>query len=122
MSQSALQARAFYEDVAKLKSVWGIRDAAGIPAPVGDNGKRTMPFWSTRNRVEKVVSNVEAYKNFEIFELNWYEFRDKWLVGLDKDGLNVGVNWSGSRAIGYDIEPLKVKEQIEYELNKQACT
>ncbi|GIU35724.1 DUF2750 domain-containing protein [Shewanella schlegeliana] len=122
MSQSASQARSFYRDVAKQKSVWGIRDDKGIPAPLGDNGKRAMPFWSTRSRAEKVVSTVDAYKGFEIFELSWQEFRDKWLIGLDKDGLSVGVNWSGSRATGYDVEPLNVKELVEYELNKQTGT
>ena len=113
MSQASLNANAFYDDVAKSKIVWGIRDKDGFPAPLGDQGKRSMPFWSTRNRAEKIIGNVAAYSGFEVVELDWKIFRDKWLVGLKKDGLNVGVNWSGERALGYDVSPDVVKQSIE---------
>ncbi|MCL1047291.1 DUF2750 domain-containing protein [Shewanella electrodiphila] len=118
MSQSASQASMFYQDVAKNKKVWCIRDESGIPAPIGDNGKRSMPFWSTRKRIEKIIATIDDYKSFDIFEIELEDFREKWLVGLDKDGLLVGVNWSGKRATGYDIDPLQVMQNIEYELNK----
>lgn len=118
MSQAAAQASAFYEDVAKNKKVWTIRDEGGIPAPVGDDGKRAMPFWSTRNRAEKIIRNVAAYKGFEAVELDWEVFRDRWLVGLEKDGLNVGVNWSGDKAVGYDVAPENVRKGIEHHLQK----
>lgn len=29
--------------------------------------------------------------------------------GLAKDGVRVGLNWSGARAIGYDLEPRDVE-------------
>jgi hypothetical protein len=116
MSQSSLHANAFYKDVAKNRKVWSIRDKGGVPAPKGDVGKRAMPFWSTIQRAQKVVANSEAYSGFDTFELSWDVFRDKWLVGLEQDGLLVGVNWSGQTAVGYDVEPATVKEAIEFQM------
>ena len=117
MSHAASQAAAFYRDVARDKRVWSIRDESGIPAPLGDGGKRAMPFWSSLDRAKKVVSEVPAYSHFEIFEIDWVTFRDRWLSGLEDDGLNVGVNWSGKKAVGYDVSPTTVKLAIEHEIN-----
>lgn len=113
MNQSASQASAFYRDVAKHERVWTIRDAGGIPAPVGDRDLRVMPFWSSLQRVNRVVSQAPAYSAFAPVELSWVEFRDRWLPGLARDGLLVGINWSGPRARGYDVEPAVVREAVE---------
>jgi hypothetical protein len=116
MSKSSLHADAFYKDVAKHLVIFGIKDDAGVPAPLGDNGKRSMPFWSSRSRAQKIVANVDAYLGFVIFEISWEVFRTKWLAGLEKDGLLVGVNWSGDKAVGYDVEPSTVKAAIEFQI------
>lgn len=113
MSHSAMHADSFYKEVAKNLKVWSIRDENGIPAPVGDGGKRAMPFWSSQSRAEKVIITAKAYSRFEIFELDWVVFRDRWLSGLAKDGLNVGVNWSGEKAVGYDVNPITVQAAVE---------
>jgi hypothetical protein len=113
MSHAGLHADAFYRDIAKTQKVWAIRDNNGFPAPKGEQGKRSIPFWSTRSRAEKIINNVAAYSTFEIVELDWQTFRDKWLVGMQKDGLNVGVNWSGEKAFGYDVYPEQVRQNVE---------
>lgn len=118
MTQSSLQANSFYSDVAKNKKLWGIRDKSGIPAPLGDGGKRAMPFWSSLARVQKIIETAEAYNGFETFEITWEVFRDRWLNGLEKDGLLVGVNWGGEKVVGYDVEPAIVRESIEMQINK----
>ena len=112
MSQAASQAAAFYRDVAKNRSVWTIRDEGGFPAPVGDGG-RVQPFWSSLSRVQRVIKTVPAYAGFSPHEISWEDFRVKWVPGLTKDGLKVGVNWSGPRAVGYDAEPDMVRQSIE---------
>jgi hypothetical protein len=75
-----------------------------------------MPFWSTFQRAQNIVTDSNTYSGFEIFELTWEVFRDRWLVGLDQDCLLVGVNWSGQKAVGYDVEPTIVKEAIEFQI------
>lgn len=120
MGQSASQAHAFYKDVAKNKKVWTIRDEGGYPAPKTRTGQRSQPFWSTLSRVQKIIKNVPAYNGFEPVELSWDEFRDKWLPGLTKDGLLVGVNWSGKNATGYDLDAPWVRECIEIQIKELA--
>jgi hypothetical protein len=79
---------------------------------MGSNGVRSMPFWSLASRAENIISTVEAYAGFEKVGIPLSEWRTKWLQGLENDGLNLGVNWSGSRAIGYDVEPAAARASL----------
>jgi hypothetical protein len=56
---------------------------------------------------------VPAYAAFQSFEVSWADFCDAWVPGLTRDGLLVGVNWSGARARGYDLEPAEVQKNVE---------
>jgi hypothetical protein len=113
MSQAASQAAAFYREVAVAERLWTIRDAGGFPAPENGDGTRSHPFWSSKSRVEKIISTVSAYSGFEPFEVSLDDFASRWVPGMTRDGLMVGVNWSGVRALGYDVLPASVLEGIE---------
>ena len=113
MSQAASQAAAFYRDVAKNRSVWTVEDAGGYPAPMTSSGQRAQPFWSSKSRVEKIISTVQAYAGFSPVEISWDKFCEVWVPGLTEDGLLMGVNWSGPRASGYDVTPLEVLRNVE---------
>jgi hypothetical protein len=112
MSQAASQAATFYRDVAAKRAVYTLRDSEGFPAPKGLDGRRSMPFWSSRSRVERIIATVPAYAGFEPVDLTWDEFCSRWAPGLEKDGCLVGVNWSGPRAVGYDIEPSRLLKNV----------
>jgi hypothetical protein len=116
MSNAASHANAFYRQVAQDKKIWTVKDAVGFPSPMNSEGKRAQPFWSSLSRVELIKKNVPAYAAFEPHEISWEAFRDRWLPGLKKDGILIGVNWSGQRAKGYDIESDCVREAIENQL------
>ena len=122
MSQAASQYAAFARDVAEHGRVWTLRDDGGFPSPKTPDGNRAMPFWSSLSRVERIIATVTAYAGFQPFEISWDLFRDKWLPGLERDGLLVGVNWSGPRALGYDLAPKDVRARIEYELSNPNAT
>ncbi len=112
MSISGAHAAAFFEEVLREGQVWTIRDSEGFPAPLGADGVRTMPFWSLASRAEKIVSTVDAYTGFEKVAIPLSEWRSKWLPGLEQDGLLLGLNWSGPRATGYDVEPASALASI----------
>jgi hypothetical protein len=112
VSQAASQAAAFYRDVVGQQAVWTLRDERGFPAPATPEG-RAQPFWSSRPRVERIIKNVGAYRGFEPVEIKLADFLERWLPSLERDGLRVGVNWSGPRAIGYDLQPADVRTAIE---------
>jgi hypothetical protein len=112
VSQSASQAAAFYREVALAGAVWTIRDAGGFPAPKNSEGRRVQPFWSSRKRAERIIATVAAYSSFSVVELAWTEFSERWIPGLAKDHILIGVNWSGARATGYDVEPEDVLANV----------
>jgi hypothetical protein len=113
MSQAASQAWAFYREVAKTRVLWTVCDDGGFPAPMTSGGKRAQPFWSSRSRVEQIIKTVPAYSGFEPYEVSWEDFCKKWVPDFVKDHLLVGVNWSGKRAVGYDIEAENLVRSVE---------
>lgn len=113
MSQAASQATAFYRDVARNHKVWTIRDEQGFPAPKTTDGTRTQPFWSSLSRAQRIVKTVPAYKGMWPVEISWAQFCDRWLPELERDGMKVGLNWSGPMAVGYDREAIGVRKSVE---------
>jgi len=118
MSLAAAHATAFYREVASARRVWTVRDAKGFPAPVTSDGRRAQPFWSSESRARRIVESVAAYAGMEVVGIEWDVFRDRWLPGLQADGLLVGVNWSGERATGYDVEADQVRANVEGQLGR----
>lgn len=108
MSVSAAQTSAFFAEVMKYGELYTVRDEGGFPAPVNRTGLRAMPFWSRESRVRRVVDEVPAYRGFIPVRLTLAEFRDRWIPGLSDDGIQIGVNWSGELATGYDLTPAEV--------------
>jgi len=111
MSVSAAQAAAFYREVAESLRLWTIQDANGFPTSGG-----AQPFWSTLARANTILSKVPAYAAFTPVEISWADFCDRWAPGLEQDGIAVGVNWSGARATGYNVEPAAVVANVGFYL------
>ena len=112
MTVAAAQAAHFFREITLHESVWTIRDDGGFPAPKNRSGERAMPFWSLESRAARVIANVPAYHGFTIERLTLGEFVEDWLTGLERDDLLVGVNWSGARAVGYDMTPDQVRARL----------
>ncbi|MEU1720358.1 DUF2750 domain-containing protein [Nonomuraea sp. NPDC005692] len=104
MSQSGAQAAAFFRDVASHRTVWTVQDESGCPAPMTPSGRRSMPFWSSRSQAEKIIRTAPAYAAMEPREIDVDDWMCEWLPHLKRDGLLVGINWSGARVVGWDFE------------------
>ena len=111
VSASTTQADAFYREAVERSAVWGIRDAAGFPAPETPEG-RAMPFWCLRSRAVRIVAVVPTYAEFEVVQLPLDVWRERWLPGLQRDGIRVGLNWSGARATGFDLPAEDVERNL----------
>lgn len=72
-----------------------------------------------KSRAEKIIKTVPAYSKFQSHEISLEDFINRWLTGLEKDGLNVSINWSGKRATGYDLKPNEVLKRIKYERDNE---
>ena len=112
MSTSAAHAAAFYGEVIREGAVWGVRDDGGVPAPLNGDGVRAMPFWSLESRAQKVIQSAPAYLGFTAVQIPLPEWRERWLPGMTNDGVLVGINWSGVRATGYDVQPSDVETAL----------
>ena len=114
MGQSASQAAAFYRQVAETGLVYTIFDSGGYPAPLKSDGRRAHPFWSSASRIRRVQKACPTYAVFEIEEVGWVDFIDRFLPALEKASLLVGVNWSGKNATGYHLEPGDVVRNVQH--------
>jgi hypothetical protein len=113
MTQSSLHYVAFLREVLTSHAVYTVHDTTGIPCPPGDGGIRAMPFWSSASRAEAIIAKVPAYHGMSVRRLDLTEFISKWLPGLQRDGFNAGCNWSGERALGYDIDPASLLNALQ---------
>lgn len=118
MSQASAQYHAFIQGIVVHKKVWTLKDDEGSPTSTNLNGETVLPFWSLESKVVKIIKNVHAYRDFQPYEIKLEDFINKWIIGLEEDGLYVGVNWSGKKATGYDVKPNELLEHITYELEK----
>ncbi|MFZ2957133.1 MAG: DUF2750 domain-containing protein [Candidatus Ozemobacteraceae bacterium] len=110
----------FIEEILSDQMVFTLEDDGGIPCPTNAQGKTTMPFWSSRTRAEKITILVTAYEGFRVREIPLENFLEKWLPGLVRDGADVGINWSGQKALGYDVDPQGLKQEIEEYLSENS--
>jgi hypothetical protein len=113
VTQSAAHADAFYDETLRTGLVWTLRDQDGYPAPQSDGDRRVQPFWSSQSRVQKIISTLAAYAGMEPDQIELPIWRERWLPGLERDGLLVGLNWSGERATGYDVDPADVIRALD---------
>ena len=120
MTELAVHTAAFYRNVATRRSVWTVRDAGGFPAPMTASMRRAQPFWSTRPLAELFIQSVPAYRGFQVVELEWEDFRDRWVPGLANGQVLVGIDWTGPALTGADAEGAWVCECVEIEMAKIA--
>jgi hypothetical protein len=113
MSLTAAHATKFYEQVVADGRVFTfIEDEAFLVYPM--HGREVVPFWSSRSRLERIQKNHPKYSKYTISEMTLEEFLDKTLVQLEEECISVGVNWSGSRLVGYDITTSELRNNIGY--------
>ena len=53
-----------------------------------------------------------AYDGFEVVSIPLPEWLSRWLPGLEREGVRAGLNWSGSHATGFDLEPKSVERTL----------
>jgi hypothetical protein len=122
MTESALEAAAFYRNVATHRRLWTLRDAGGFPAPRTASGQRAQPFWSTRTLAEWFMQTVPAYRGLEVVEVTWEEFRERWIPGFATAGVSIGADWTGPALTGADYEGAWVCECVEMEIARMSRT
>ncbi|MFG2767657.1 DUF2750 domain-containing protein [Streptomyces rubiginosohelvolus] len=110
MSQSGSQAAAFFQGVRESRVVWLVRDDDGSPTHLSADGTRSLPFWSTSPRAQKAATIWGRGLRVDSMPL------DMWcglvLPDAARDGLVIGINWSGPRLVGWSFTPGEVLNRL----------
>ncbi|WP_210574226.1 DUF2750 domain-containing protein [Streptomyces sp. GESEQ-4] len=105
MSQSGAQAAAFFRDVRQTETVWFVRDGDGSPAPLGADGRRSLPFWSSSAR------DIWG-QGLWMESMTLGAWRAGELPAARRGGLLIGVNWSGPRLVGWSFTIEEVLQRL----------
>ncbi|GEM_PF-3375748 len=88
----------FYREVAAERQIYTILDEQGIPTPKNAEGEQVMPFWSSETKAADFILQNSGYQGFKPFAVEWDLFADKWVLGIARDDLLVGLNWQQAEA------------------------
>jgi hypothetical protein len=118
MSQSGAQAAAFFREVAEHRLVWSVRDDQGSPAPVTSSGKRAVPYWSSEGRAQRAARIWgQGLRPVSVSMETW---RTAELPKLAEADCRVGINWSGTRLVGWDFTVDEVLNRLAHALRDGA--
>ncbi|WP_075018411.1 DUF2750 domain-containing protein [Actinacidiphila rubida] len=110
MSQSGSQAAAFFRDVRQSRVVWLVRGDDGSPTHLSGNGTRSLPFWSTSARAQK-AAKIWGY-GLRVGSMPLDTWCESVLPDAARDGLGIGINWSGPRLVGWSFTPMEVLNRL----------
>jgi hypothetical protein len=99
----AAQAAAFRRELRTADRVWTLIGDGQYIAPHKPDGTRAMPFWSRESRAQKVASRVPAYHGLDVHPIPLTYWFGDFVPWLGAEGILLGINWSGERAVGYDV-------------------
>lgn len=110
MSQSGSQAAAFFRDVRRNSVIWLVRNDDGSPTHLSADGTRSLPFWSTSARAQRAAKIWGAGLRVASMPLDiWC---DHVLPDAARDGIMIGINWSGPRLVGWSFTPRDVVNRL----------
>lgn len=111
---AAPHVKAFCDDVVESKRIWTIQ------FPEGDyikwensDGSETMPVWSSKSRVKKVMGHEEAFEGASPVSFSFGEFLNEWLPRLLKEGTGLGPNWAGKNLMGWEMGAQELIDRVK---------
>lgn len=110
MSQSGSQAAAFFRDVRQSRVVWLVQNDDGSPTHLSADGMRSLPFWSTAARAQRAAQIWGSGLRVQSMPLDtWCE---QVLPDAARDGLVIGINWSGPRLVGWSFTTMEIHNRL----------
>ncbi len=116
MSTAAAQYDKFREQAVAEERVFTFMDDGQLlvyPVQAGE----TVPFWSSRSRLETIQRRLPKYRQWQIAEMPFAEFWKR-LDELERERVQVGVNWSGERLVGYNVAVGDLREGLRYWIDR----
>jgi len=116
---AAAHVAVFCKDVAKNKNVWTIQlpDQNYIKWENSD-GSEVFPVWSTKSRVQKIISYEEEFDGAIPIKFTFEEFLSDWMPELLENSIRLGPNWAGENLMGWDMGAQEVIDRILLNIQK----
>lgn len=112
----------FIRKVCETETVYGLKDDQGYATSYSndleyEDGEpvQLICFWSDAARAKSCVDR--EWNRYEASSIPLNEFLENWCLGMNSDGLLVGVNFD-SNLLGYEAEPLELVIEMIAELQK----
>jgi hypothetical protein len=112
MSTSGAQYDKFREQVVTEERAFSFTDGGELlvyPIQAGE----TVPFWSSRSRLETIQKRLPKNRQWQITEFSLAEFWRR-LDQLEREGVQVGVNWSGTQLTGHNVSVRDLRAGLKY--------
>jgi len=116
MSNAAAQYDKFREQAVVEERVFTFTDGGQLLVYPVARGE-TVPFWSSRSRLETIQKRLPKYRQWQITELPFGEFWRR-LDKLERERVQVGVNWSGEHLTGYNLSVADLRAGLEYWIDR----
>jgi hypothetical protein len=113
MKVEFIEENTFFKETSEKGSVWTIHKDAHILKIPDSDGNWCTPYWSTRERAVRFITNVERYSDFLPLEIRIEVFLNVWLPDMKKDNRTLGINWSGVTTVGLEMTPDEVLNKAE---------
>ena len=102
----------FIARVSDWEELWGLKDKNGWVTAEDDEGEKSIPFWPHEEYARLCANGSWQGNDPTPIELS--VFIEKWLPGMEKDGLLVAVFPTPSEK-SLQISPSKLKSDLEEE-------
>lgn len=112
MTISSAQYDKFREQCVADERVFTFTDGGELLVYPVETGE-TVPFWSSRSRLEAIQRRLKKYQKWQITEFHFVEFWSR-LDQLEREGIQIGVNWSGPKLVGYNVSVPDLRAGLLY--------
>lgn len=93
----------FIKKVVDYEEVWGLFDGGWATAQ-DDDGNMLIPFFPKKDYAEYCA--VNEWRNYKAKSIDLYDFIEKWLVGMKKDGVKPSTFPTNQISVVVEIDSL----------------
>lgn len=118
MTIASAQAQKFYEQVTAERRVFTFLDDDSFWV-FRVRESDVVPFWSSASRLRRVQAMHPKYRTLAAETISLADFLEKTLPQLEEENIGVGVNWSGTRLVGYNLTVAELRRNLEHRMSSR---
>ena len=108
----------FLKRTVENEAVFYLANQDGVANSVSNEDEKTvvLMFWSDQAYAARANNTLE--EEFNVVEMELFDFLYRWLPGMSGDGVLVGTNWTGD-LVGREADPFALRELIEDKMSAE---